>query len=60
MSYRQIDRKVAFPSYSEALSEFKAAYLAKPDASFLFNIGQCQRQLGMFEAAAKGYRAFLR
>jgi tetratricopeptide (TPR) repeat protein len=42
-----------------ALTEFKAAYLEKEDSAFLFNIGQCQRQLGQYEAAAKSYRLYL-
>ena len=46
--------------YAPALDEFKRAYFAKPDAAFLFNIAQCQRQLGDYEAAAKSYRAFVR
>jgi hypothetical protein len=27
--------------YGKALEEYKAAYVAKPDPAFLFNIGQC-------------------
>jgi len=46
--------------YAEALPEFEAAYMAKADPAFLFNIGQCQRQLAQYEAAEKSYRAFLR
>jgi len=46
--------------YAKALEKFKAAYLMRPDPAFLFNIGQCQRQLGQYDAAAKSYRAFLR
>jgi tetratricopeptide (TPR) repeat protein len=46
--------------YEKALDKFKTAYLELPDAAFLFNIAQCQRQLGQFAAASKSYRAFLR
>ena len=46
--------------YSEALSDFKAAYRRRPDAAFLFNIGQAHRQLGESEDAAQAYRAYLR
>jgi tetratricopeptide (TPR) repeat protein len=46
--------------FREALEKFKAAYLAKADASFLFNMGQCYRQLGDPEGAARQYRAYLR
>ena len=31
--------------YGKALEEYKAAYVAKPDPAFLFNIGQCHRKL---------------
>ncbi len=46
--------------YDKALEKFKGAYLELPDPAFLFNIAQCQRQLGQFAAASKSYRAFLR
>jgi tetratricopeptide (TPR) repeat protein len=46
--------------YAKALEKFKAAYLELPDPAFLFNIAQCQRQLGEYGPASKSYRAFLR
>ncbi|MSP62959.1 MAG: tetratricopeptide repeat protein [Myxococcales bacterium] len=46
--------------YKKAREEFRAAYLAVPDPSFLFNIGQCARMLGEGEEAIRSYRAFLR
>ncbi len=46
--------------YREALDEFKAAYLLKQDASFLYNIAQCHRQLGELSDAAKMYASYLR
>ncbi len=46
--------------YAEALKYFKDGYLAKSDPAFLFNMGQCQRQLGDVAAAARSYRAYLR
>lgn len=45
--------------FSDALEMFKRAYQEKQDPAFLFNIAQCQRQLGQYEAAAKSYRAYL-
>jgi tetratricopeptide (TPR) repeat protein len=45
--------------FDVALSEFQTAYVEHPDPAFLFNIGQCQRQLAQYEAAAKSYRAYL-
>lgn len=58
--YQEGTKRYNLAEYGKALEEFKAAYLAKPDAAFLFNIAQCQRQLADYEAAAKSYRAFLR
>jgi tetratricopeptide (TPR) repeat protein len=46
--------------YRQARKDFEDAYLAKPDAAFLFNIGQCHRMLGEPEEAASSYRAYLR
>jgi tetratricopeptide (TPR) repeat protein len=46
--------------FQKALDGFKEAYLAYPDPSFLFNIGQCQRQLGSKQEALLSYKAYLR
>jgi len=46
--------------YKEALDSFKDAYRAYEEPSFLFNIAQCQRQLGMRADAIRSYRAYLR
>jgi len=40
--------------FKVALDEFRGAYVEKPDAVFLFNIGQCQRNLGQYDAASAG------
>jgi tetratricopeptide (TPR) repeat protein len=45
--------------YREALDEFKAAHVAKPDPAFLYNIAQCHRQLGEAEQAITLYKRFL-
>src|SRR5512141_1027182 len=45
---------------SEALADFKDAYRLYPDPVFLFNLGQCERQLGHHEEAIRFYRNFLR
>jgi tetratricopeptide (TPR) repeat protein len=58
--YQEGTKHYNLADYAKALDEFKSAYLAKPDAAFLFNIAQCQRQLGQYDAAEKSYRAFLR
>ena len=45
--------------FKAALEAFKAAYLAKPDPVFLFNIGQCHRMTGNPRDAVYAYRRFL-
>jgi tetratricopeptide (TPR) repeat protein len=46
--------------YAKALEEYKAAYLAKPDAAFLFNVGQCYRKLGRRVQALEFYQEYLK
>ena len=46
--------------YNAAIKEFKEAYRLKPDATFLFNIAQCHRQLHEFPEALRLYRNYLR
>lgn len=46
-------------NYREALEAFKQAYLVKRDPAFLFNLGQCYRQLGDLENEVREYRAYL-
>jgi tetratricopeptide (TPR) repeat protein len=46
--------------FSEAQAEYEAAYLAVQDPPFLFNIAQCQRQMGRRREAIATYRSYLR
>jgi len=46
--------------YARALEEYKEAYLAKPDAAFLYNIAQCHRKLGQNAQALDFFQQFLR
>ncbi len=46
--------------YDTALASFEQAYRLHHDPAFLFNIGQCQRQLRRYEDAERSYRAYLR
>lgn len=46
--------------FPEALREFKEAYRLYSDPVFLFNLGQCERQLGHAEEAIRFYRSYLR
>jgi tetratricopeptide (TPR) repeat protein len=45
--------------FDEALREFTAAYEAKRLPAFLFNIGQCHRELKQWEQAIFFYRGYL-
>jgi tetratricopeptide (TPR) repeat protein len=45
--------------FKSALANFKKAYLNYEDPAFLFNIAQCQRQLGDKAEALRTYRVFL-
>lgn len=45
--------------YRSALEEFKRGYLFKEDPVFLFNIGQCHRQLGERDEAITFYKRYL-
>jgi hypothetical protein len=57
--YAKATRLYEVGEYGQAIGEFKAAHLAKPDPSFLYNIAQCHRQLGEFEQAVTLYKRFL-
>jgi tetratricopeptide (TPR) repeat protein len=46
--------------FEEALEQFQKAYDASPIPDFLFNIGQCQRNLGDYEAAIFSFKRFLK
>jgi tetratricopeptide (TPR) repeat protein len=45
--------------YSEAVVEFRAAYLSDPHPKILYTLGQTYRQSGDFAKAVEAYRAFL-
>lgn len=45
--------------FEEALEQYQKAFDAKPLPGFLFNIAQCQRNLGDYEAAIFSYKRFL-
>jgi tetratricopeptide (TPR) repeat protein len=46
--------------FQEALQDFKEAYRLFPDPVFLFNVAQCERQLGNLDEGIKFYRSYLR
>lgn len=46
--------------FEDALEQFQKAYDASPIPDFLFNIGQCQRNLGDYKAAVFSFKKFLK
>ena len=60
---RYFDRAVklfALGKFDEALDEYQKAFEAKPLPAFLFNIGQCYRNLGDYQQAIFSYKKFLK
>src|SRR5262245_50548210 len=56
------DRGRAFfevSEYRNAIAEFKAAHVEKPDPAFLYNIAECYRRLDENAEALQFYRRFL-
>jgi tetratricopeptide (TPR) repeat protein len=45
--------------FREALDEYQQAFDARPIPDFLFNIGQCYRNLGDYDAAIFSYKQYL-
>jgi tetratricopeptide (TPR) repeat protein len=45
--------------FAEALEAFSRAYEALPEPAFLYNIAQCQRELGRDDDAVKAYHQYL-
>ncbi|HEY0192514.1 MAG TPA: tetratricopeptide repeat protein [Kofleriaceae bacterium] len=54
------EKLYALAKFREALDEYQQAFDAKPIAAFLFNIGQCYRNLEDYDAAIFSYRKYLR
>ncbi len=46
--------------FDDALEQYQKAYDAKPIPAILFNIGQCYRNLGDYEAAIFSFRKYLK
>jgi tetratricopeptide (TPR) repeat protein len=53
------EKLYALTRFSEALDEYQKAFDAKPIPDFLFNIGQCYRNLGEYDSAIFSYRKYL-
>ncbi len=58
--YEQAVSHYNLDEFEAALAEFREAYRVKPDSSFLFNIAQCYRKLGLRDAAIDFYHKYVR
>ncbi|MCB9559468.1 MAG: tetratricopeptide repeat protein [Kofleriaceae bacterium] len=58
--YQQGEKLFALGRFDEALVAYEAAFEAKPLPGFLFNIGQCHRNLGDLESAIFSFRKYLK
>jgi tetratricopeptide (TPR) repeat protein len=54
------EKLYALTKFSDALDEYQKAFDALPLADFLFNIGQCYRNLGDYDSAVFSYRQYLK
>jgi tetratricopeptide (TPR) repeat protein len=57
--FQQGDTYFKLDKYAQALQEFEEAYLAKQDASFLYNIAQCHRLMGNRVEAIRFYKRYI-
>lgn len=53
------EKLYALTKFSEALDEYQKAFDARPIPDFLFNIGQCYRNLGDYDSAIFSYKKYL-
>jgi tetratricopeptide (TPR) repeat protein len=58
--YERGTRLYNLSRFDDAVKEYEAAYLEMSDPAFLFNIGQCYRQIGNNDLALRSYRNYLR
>jgi len=54
------EKLFALGKFDEALEQYQKAYDAEPIPGFLFNIGQCHRNLGDYESAVFSYKKYLK
>jgi len=58
--YERGQKLFGLQKFDEALDQFQQAFDAKPIPGFLFNIGQCQRNLGDYESAIFSFKRYLK
>ena len=54
------EKLFALGKFDEALNEYQEAFDAKPIPDFLFNIGQCYRNLGDYDQAIFSFKKYLK
>lgn len=54
------EKLFALGKFDEALNEYQEAFDAKPIPDFLFNIGQCYRNLGDYDQAIFSFEKYLK
>ena len=54
------EKLFALGKFDEALDEYQKAFDAKPLPGFLFNIGQCYRNLGDYDQAIFSFKKYLK
>lgn len=57
--FEKAEKLFGLGRFAEARVEYEAAYEAKPLPEFLYNIGQCHRNLGDFQSAIFSFRRYL-
>ena len=58
-AFKRASQHYNLGEFQPALDEFREAYRNYEDPSFLFNIAQCERQLGHKREAVREYHAYL-
>lgn len=56
--FEQAEAKFNIGRFDEALVDYQAAYAVEPLPAFLFNIGQCYRNMGDYEQAQFFFRRY--
>src|SRR5262249_49096079 len=57
--FERAEKLYAVEKFEAALGEYEAAYQAEPLPGFLFNIGQCYRNLGNWRQATFAFKKYL-
>jgi tetratricopeptide (TPR) repeat protein len=57
--FAEAKQEYSLQEYDKALESFKELYRQTNEPVYLFNIAQCNRQLGNLEEALKGFKAFI-